>query len=304
MPYPIAQGESITDAINYVLSGPGGLGQNFAGVSGSEDAYLTGNFRIPFTQEDPAKLYVAPIALSNAQQIDQRTVKYTFTTPQATAPFALGNGLTVTGITPSTYNSADLNTAGYPITQIGVIECTTTYVVVRTRSNITTALGTYVSGGSIRFDNMDFYISTDCDVRVTVLGGQERVFISAQVDQEFDYTVLTGTPDLRMYVEITRYTAYTNEDPNNPDYIFLDGTTITSKSYDYTALTGTGSKRQETIYTSVIDIPTDPDTGRSMPGFYRYILEVYFETFGATTDVQVTQDKLRFRSISAQVIKP
>jgi len=296
MPYPIAQGESITDAINYVLSGPGGLGQNFAGVNGTVDAYLTGNFRVPFTQDTPAQLYVPAIALSNAQQIDQRTIKYTFTTPQASPPFALGNGLTVTGITPSTYNSASLNTAGYPIIQIGVIECTTTYVTVRTRSDITTALGSYVSGGSIRFDNMDFYLATDCDVRVTVLGGQERVFISAQVDQEFDYTVLTGTPDIRMYVEISRYTAYTNDDPNNPDYIFLDQTTITTKSYDYLALTGTGSKRQETIYTSVVD---DPD-----PGFYRYILEVYFETFGATTDIQVTQDKLRFRSISAQVIKP
>jgi hypothetical protein len=295
MPYPIANGENITDAINYVLSGPGGLGQNFAGVSGNDDAYITGNYRTPFTQKTQAKMYVAPINLSNAQQIDARTIKYTFSSAQPSAPFAPGNGLTIKGITPTTYNTSSLTDAGYSIIPIGVIECTTTYVVVRTVSDITTALGSYVSGGTVEYSSMDFYNSTDCDIRIQVLGGQERVFVAAQVDQEFDYTVLTGTPNMTMFVEINRYTAYTNNDPTNPEFIFLDQTNIASKSYEYTALT-TGSKRVETIFTNVFDNPN--------PGFYRYILEVYFKTFGSTTDIQVTKDLVRFRSISAQVIKP
>ena len=49
------------------------------------------------------------------------------------------------------------------------------------------------------------------------------------------------------------------------------------------------------MYASVID---EPD-----PGYYRYILEVFFETYGAVYDIYVTQDELRVRSISAQVVK-
>jgi hypothetical protein len=297
MPYPITNNpQEISDGLNYVLSGPGGLGQNFAGFSDYNPAYLTGNFRIPFSQSTSANLYVAPIALSNAQQIDARTIKYTFASAQPTPPFALGNGLTVTGVTPSTYNSSSLRNAGYSTTQIGVIECTTTYVVVRTVANITTALGTYVSGGSITYSSMDFYNSTDCDVRVTILGKQERVFVSAQLEQSISYTVTTAPADMTVFVDISRYTAFRNYDPTNPDFIFDDQTTVISKAYEYTGLTGTGTIDLETIYTTAIDNPN--------PGYYRYIVEVYFQTFGSTTDIQVVTDELKLRSISAQVIKP
>jgi len=41
--------ESVIEAINYVLSGPQGLGQNFAGFSDSYTAWLRGNIRTPST---------------------------------------------------------------------------------------------------------------------------------------------------------------------------------------------------------------------------------------------------------------
>ena len=294
MTYPVTGTQSgIIEGLNYVLSGPGGLGQNFAGFSAYEPAYMTGNFRTPFSQTTPATLYVAAIALSNAQQLDARTIKYTFTTAQATPPFSLGNGLTVTGITPATYNSVNLRNAGYSINQIGVIECTTTYVVVRTVSDITTALGTYTSGGSITYSIMDTYNSTDCDVRATVLGAQERVFISAQLNQKISYTATTAS-DINIYVEISRYKAAKNFDPTNPDFVFEGPDTISSKVYAFTGVTGTGLYDLETIFTSVID---DPD-----PGYYRYILEVYFEVDAG--DIQVTQDELLLRSLTGQVVKP
>lgn len=293
MTYPVTGGADVIDGLNYVLSGPGGLGQNFAGFSAYETAYLTGNFRIPFSQSAPADLYVPAISLNNAQQIDARTIKYTFASAQPTAPFSVGNGLTVTGITPATYNSQDLRDAGNSINQIGVIECTTTYVVVRTVADITTALGTYVSGGAVSYSVMDAYNSTDCDVRVTVLGGQERVFISAQANQIISYTASTAS-DVNIYVEISRYRASKNYDPTNPDFVFEGPDTISSRVYAYTGVTGTGTYPLETIFTSVID---NPD-----PGFYRYILEVYFEVISG--DIQVTQDELSLRSITAQVVKP
>jgi hypothetical protein len=294
--YPIetSDSEGIVDAINYLLSGPSGLGQNFAGFSSYTVAYLTGNFRIPFSQTGIAQLYVAPIALSDAEELDDRTIKYTFASAQPSPPFALGNGLTVSGITPSSYNSSSLNANGTPIVQIGVVECTTTYVIVRTRDPITTPLGTYVSGGSITYSSMDALNSTDCDVRVTVTGGTDRVFLSGQLDQVVSYEVISGPADMNVYADITRYKAFNNDSPTNPDFIFDDATTIVSKFYEFTGLTGTGTLPLiETVFTGIVD---EPD-----PAYYRYILEVYFETVAG--DIQVTTDELRLRSISAQVVK-
>ena len=296
MTYPVTRStQDILDGLNYALSGPGGLGQNFAGFSAYTTAYLTGNFRIPFSEPSSSTaLYVAAITLNAAQQLDSRTIKYTFATPQATAPFSVGNGLTITGITPTAWNSADLKAAGNSINQIGVIECTTTYVTVRTVSDILVALPAYVSGGTVAYTSMDTLNSTDCDVRVTKLGGQEQIIISAQLDQSLNYTVTSAPANLKVYVDVTRYTAFKNYDPTNPDFVFDDPVTVTEKVYAYTGLTGTGSIDIETVFTGVID---NPD-----PGYYRYILEVYFETAAGT--FEVTQDELKLRSITAQVVKP
>ena len=296
MTYPVtANSNELVDGLNYALSGPGGTGQSFAGFSTYTPAYLTGNFRIPFTQSTTAALYVAPISLSNAEQLDSRTIKYTFTTAQATAPFALGNGLSVTGITPAAYNSSELEDANASIFTIGVVECTTTYVIVRTNDVIVVPLGTYVSGGSISYTSTDTtWNSTDCDVRVSVQGGLERVFLNAQLDQLLTYNAtVPGTAIVT--VAINRYTAFVNPDPTNPDLLFDDRYRVTEKAYPFTASAGVNTLDLiETVFAGVIDAPD--------PGYYRYILEVYFETDTAT--LQATENQLLLRSISAQVIKP
>ena len=298
--YPVDLGdnEGILDAVNYLLSGPAGLGQNFAGFSSYTPVkYLTGNFRTPFSQTAPASLYVTGINVSNATQLDDRTIQYDFAgAPLAAVPFSLGNGLAITGITPSAYNSSSLTAAGTSIQQIGVVECTTSYVIVRTRAPITTPLAAYVSGGAIEFTAMDAYQSTDCDVRVTVNGASDRVFIAAQLDQLISYDIINSPAAMTVYVTINRYKGEPNNDPTNPDFIFELDATIVEKAYPFTGLTTSGDLPLiETVYASVID---EPD-----PGYYRYILEVFFQTFGAVYDIYVTQDELRVRSISAQVVK-
>ena len=295
MTYPAnSTDRGILDGLNYVLSGPGSTGQDFAGYSAYTAGNLTGNYRIPFALVAAANTYVAPISLSNAEQIDNRTIKYTFTTPQASAPFANGNGLTILGVVPAGYNSLELKNANNSINQIGVIECTTTYVILRTVAAIITPLGAYVSGGTIGYTSMDALNSTDCDVRVTVQGGQERVFISAQLDQLISYDT-TLLADMNVYVDITRYTAIKNYDPTNPDYIFTAPLTVSEKVYTYTDLVGPDTLPIiETVFAGVYDNPP--------PGYYRYIVEVYFET--VTGAIQVTSDELRLRSLSVQVIKP
>jgi len=185
--------EGIVDAVNYTLSGPAGLGQNFGGVNYSQPSWLTGNFRPPFTRlpystlgngadtgtsitvADPGgivigqyvfgtgigtsalvantytsgsttvpltvansgpvsgtinfyntvpdNLYVAPIALSTAQWIDDYTRKFTFAAAQPSPPFLEGNSVTTSGVSIAGYNEK--------FTGPGVVECTTNYVVVK-----------------------------------------------------------------------------------------------------------------------------------------------------------------------------
>lgn len=307
-PVELNDTEGIIDAVNYLLSGPGGLGQDVAGFSAydesfdnSEPSYLTNNFRVPYSSLDPVPLYVAPISIGNAEQLDNRTIKYTFSSAQPSAPFSLGSGLTITGITPSTYNSASLRAAGYPIGVIGVIECTNTYVVVRARNAITTPLGTYVSGGSATVrstedgDNSG-WSSTDCNGRVTVTGGNQRVLVSAQINQTLSYEAFSDPAELIVYVAIRRYAGFPNNDPVNPDFLFdFDGTVI-RQIYSFPGLTGTGTLPElNTIFTTIVDQPG--------PGYYWYILEVLFEYPVGGNEIQVTSDELRARALTTQVIK-
>lgn len=362
MTYPITSGAGIIDGLNYVLSGPAGLGQSFDGFSSFVPANLTGNFRSPFTQltyyiyatgtigastvvvdsktnivvgqrvsgtgigvgatvtnisgttitlsvantddvdttlwfqpAHDAALYVPAINLSNAQQLDNRTIKYTFATPQSYPPFQLGNGLSVKSINPSTYNSNNLKNVGSSINQIGVIECTTTYVVVRTVDVIKTPLGSYVSGGTVGYTSTDTTSnSTDCDIAVLINGAQQRVFISAQLDQTISYT--TASPDdLNVYVSVNRYEATLNYTTSGQQYSFENPQTIVVKEYKYPGLSGSGTlPLLETIFTGIYDSPN--------PGLYRYILEVSFET--TNVNLEVSKDVFGLRSISTQVIKP
>ena len=141
--YPIDKDDSvnIADAVNAMLSGPSGLGQNFAGFSAYTPAYLTGNYRVPFTQPTLANLYVAPISLSTSEMLDRRTWKFTLATPQSTIPFSLGSPITVNGVSNSYYNGQ--------YSPIGVVDCTTTYVICRT--NQTYPIVAPSSGGTVEF---------------------------------------------------------------------------------------------------------------------------------------------------------
>lgn len=306
-PVDISDKEGIVDAVNYTLSGPAGLGQNFAGFSNYKPYWLTGNFRVPFTKafwadeaagkaNTPAALYVPPIALTSSEMLDGRTWKFTFTTKQKTAPFALGNGITVEGVADSFYNDT--------YSTIGVTQCTTEYVIVRTT-------GTYTihgasTGGTVKLITGTGYNSTDANARVTVTGGSDRVFISAQLDNVLSYLVNTTPAALRYTVAINRYKGFLNNDPINPDYLFDLDETVAEKTYIKSGLVGNSSLPIfETVFTTVLDQPA--------PGFYWYILEVKFEfnthqvKSGSTTTLeqngQVTSCLLGLRSLSAQVVK-
>ena len=283
--YPIDKDDSINiaDAVNTLLSGPSGLGQNFSGFSAYTPAYLTGNYRVPFTQPDLANLYVPPINLSSSEMLDGRTWKFTFSSPQTSPPFALGTPININGVVNSYYDG------GYG--PIGVVECTTNYVICRTNSTYPVVAPS--ANGTAEYSVLDQFNSTDANARCTVTGGTDRVFIGAQLDQIITYDSL-GLDDLTVTVAINRYSGFLNQDPTNPDYLFNFDKTISQKQYTYTNLNSTGELPIiETVFATIIDTPG--------PGFYWYILEVEFTNVNGL--LHVTQDELRLRDLSVQVVK-
>lgn len=211
--YPVeyTDAEGIVDAVNYVLSGPAGLGQNFAGFSESTTGWLTGNYRVPYTSETFVPTYVAPIALSSAEMLDGRTFKFTFSSTQASPPFQAGNNIQTYGFANDWYNDF--------WSPIGVAECTVDYVIVRTNSFLPDP-GPDTSGGLVYYSVIDTETSTDCNARVTVTGPTDRVFINAQLNSIVSYIAAETSP-LTYTVRVNRYYGTINNDPINPDYIFI-----------------------------------------------------------------------------------
>jgi len=283
-PVEINDEDGIIDAINNLLSGPGGLGQNFAGFSSYTPAWLTGNFRVPYALSSEAQLTVAPIALSQSEMLDGRTWKFTFATEQAKAPFALGNGIEVADSTDSFYNDT--------YSTIGVTECTTTYVIARTVNSYDVIAA--APGGTVALTTGSGDLSTDANARVTVTGGNDRVFISGQLLNTIGYTVASGPATLEYAVTINRYAGEPNNDPVNPDFVFTNKTKVSERVYTISGLTGTGTiDDKETIFTSILDVPN--------VGYYWYILEVKFNFTSGTAVVNTS--KFGLRSLSVQVVK-
>jgi hypothetical protein len=293
MQFPVQTGndQAVAEALNYLLSGPGGLGQNFAGFSAYVPGWLTGNFRTPYSQSVATPLYVAPINLGTSEMLDERTFKFTFSGyGGANPPFIPGNNITVSGVANDWYNGS--------YTPIGVVACTTTYAIVRLQVGYpvqpSSTGGTILLSATSQVGKDTFFNSTDCNAKVTVTGGTDRVFVSAQLNNIISYNV-TSTATLVYTAAVNRYKGFINDDPVNPEYRFGFDQTVSQKTYTYPGLTGTNQMLAdvESVFTTVIDQPP--------PAFYWYILETsYAVTSGA---MQVTYSELDLRSLSAQVVK-
>jgi len=361
--FPVESNDQLYDAVNYLLSGPGGLGQDFNGIQKWAPGWITGNFRIPYTQDSvnhnctgtsgdtfvscnpdafgvavgmtvvgygvtpgttvasigsgtatgvqvnlsaaitedidndlyfyPAvipQLYIAPIALGTSTLLDPQTWKFEFATPQAAPPFSRGNPIIVAGVSDSIYDGE--------YAPVGVVECTTTYVIAKTTASYTASgPGT---GGTVEYYQTSnvpsvFALSTDCNSKIVVNGGTDRVFISAQLTNQISYTASTSS-DLNYAVAINRYKGFPNNDLTNPGYLFVLDKLIAKKIYSYSGLTGTGTLDSvDTIFS------TFPDSNITT-GYYWYIMDVSFQVTNGG-DLQVTESELGLRSMSTQVVK-
>lgn len=278
--------DGVIEAINNLLSGPSGLGQNFAGFSSYQPAWLTGNFRVPYTQTTLAPLYVSPIALTQSEMLDGRTFKFTFATEQDTVPFINGNNISIDGSDNGFYDG--------DYSGPGVIQCTTRDVTVRTNNSYSIVPAS--PNGEVYLISGSSPLSTDANAKVLITGGSDKVFISGQIDNTINYE-LAENATLTYTVQIQRYAGFPNNDPTNPEYRFNpdgDNSVIAKKVYTFSGLNGSGTlPLQETIFTAIFDTPS--------VGYYWYILETGFRF---TTGVgEVISSEFGLRSLSAQVVK-
>ena len=268
--YPIESGDqgAISEGLNYLLSGPAGLGQNFDGFSDYNPAYLTGTFRAPFTvpitTTPPPTLYVAPIAIGNitVPVNPGAIIDVTYASTQTPVPFAQGDSVVISGVTPSFYDD-DYNRS--------VLEPTSTGVLLQYRRDETWPA--YVSGGTIGKNASNIDNSTDCNGRVTVYGPTDKVFLSAQLNLDFTYDCTTASEwDIR--IKIDRYAGFPTTTAGDNEFLFdLDtvGNPVVSEQVThYSESTAGTSGNVEYIFTTVLDQPGF--------GYYWYILDIEFST--------------------------
>lgn len=273
----------LQDNLNYLLSGPSGLGQNFSGFNAFDDVYLTGTFRQPFTTSittTPAPNWYSQVTITGITVIDSKTISVSFASTSP-APFNVGDTVIISGATPDFYDGSYTS---------GVVSCTTTEVVLQTTQSYTWPA--WVSGGTATKNNSDSYQSTDCNGRVTIYGPTDRVFVSAQLQLDFTYTCSTAS-EFNVYVAINRYLGKIDIGrPTSNDYLFNFDKTVTEEKFTFTPSTS-GSDVLNAIFTNAIDTPTF--------GYYWYILEIYFEPVSGDALPDVFTAGLR--SLAAQAVR-
>jgi hypothetical protein len=296
--YPIESGDqaAISEGLNYLLSGPAGLGQNFEGFSAYLPAYIRPSTRQPWdlpidSTLNPSVYLAIPINNITVPVNPGRQIVLTFATAQATAPFEYGDRLQIIG-SVAAGGDPDFFNGGYT-----VFSSTTTQVTLFTSGTFTWPA--YVSGGTVGRNYLDGTpMDTECNARVTVSGPTDQVFVSAQLDLAWEYDCTTAT-DYNVVIAITRLRGFPTDTPGSNDYLFKDTVLVSEKSFAQSVTTGTGTQSLEAVFTTVLDGPNLDF------GYYWYILTVLFEMPEVEPPFSTTIGRAttRLRSLTAQVIK-
>lgn len=260
--FPVEDEAGLYEAINYLLSGPAGLGQNFEGFSTYFPAYIRpanrAPFTIPLTTTQNPNWYVAPIAISNIVALDTNSFQVTYASTQTPAPFTAGDVVSISGVDDSggeTFNG-----------DYTILSGDSSGIVCGTQGAYTWA--TYNSGGEVSRDWTDVRTSTDCNAFVTVYGPTDQVFISAQLQLDYDWTASTANSEFDLLVQINRYRGFPIQGQPG-QFVFQFDTTITQQRYHQVVSTANNDSI-ESIFSTALDSPGY--------GFYYYILEVQFVT--------------------------
>lgn len=222
--YPVSNEQGLIEGINYLLSGPAGLGQNFEGsyrdglltpqaVNMTQaETYCTGNFGnlqefsglqvtpeivdryldyltptdryYPALSTIPGDIQVVSITVINSSIIE---VTYTVSTlvNMTLAPFVNGQLVTISGSTPSIYNRS------YTVVDYAEPgEFAPPSNAVRLQSATPQSWTAYTSGAVMELNSgftgtVTQNIPTSAQAFVTVNGTDQRVFLSAQCYFDF-----------------------------------------------------------------------------------------------------------------------
>jgi hypothetical protein len=251
----------------------------------------------------PTPIYVAAIDISTIVWIDTHTIQVNFATSQTTAPFVLGCNPTIAGNT--FYNGT--------YTAPGVVECTTEYCIIQFTATVnnpgaqpggtiklTNTLQPPPVGTDYGFLNNLYWNQTDMSSIAIVNGAQDRVFISAQIQNTLNY-ISTAASDIEYTVAINRYVGVQPTTVNTfTGATFFFDATVAQQSYKFPVFgagSGTlnGGLPVETIFTTVIDAPQS--------NAYRYRIDVLFRVTNDSGAADISYSVLGPRSISTQVIK-
>jgi hypothetical protein len=320
--YPIQQNDSqgIYEALNYLLSGPAGLGQNYNGVSAFDTVYLRAvpplnqPYTVPTTTSLDPLLYIdwtvtgaAPVSPSPGT--DQIYINFTSSTTLTADPFQFGDILTVTGVTPSQYNGT------WTVLKNQLFTGTTGRVYLF-KLNTYITYPSYSSGGRIGRDWTNQPLGTDCIAQVAVQGGTDQPFVSAQIGAAFDYIQIGGATDswYDMVYAITRYAVIPSNQPNSVNgYLYNYQSTITRQTQPYQADGASvsnplGPQSDTIIFSNVFDRALAGQPGATalnqqgtfggltlQPGIYLYELQLGFLT---TPSIKVSGGKTRVGALN------
>ena len=104
--YPVNSPEGLYEAVNYLASGPSGLGQDFNGYTAYLPGYLTGNFRTPYTYVTIDKTASGVNGQANIQILPDSTgvqVGQIVTGPSIATNAAVTSTTIDANLTPKTY---------------------------------------------------------------------------------------------------------------------------------------------------------------------------------------------------------
>jgi len=355
--FPLDTESDLVEAVNYLLSGPTGSGQNFQGVSAvGEDAitsgpaklvqtYFTGTpyfgpaitgFRSsaeqPGTQDDYADPLLLPdiyypvwntlpggLPITSITPVDPtgRDIEITVTlgslTNESQGPWANGQQVVITGVTPSTYNKT------YTVVDFNPSSTTVPFDTVTLRSTETVTWSAYTSGGTAAINDFtlakDQRFFTGNQAIVAVSGPGERVFITSQSGELIVYTytkfVAIASYDPLIKFQINRYKAVaTTTLPDSVDGRYYQGyewafdTTLVNLkkpvSWDLLGTQVYANPFTDVIYNNIIDNPN--------VGLYLYAFQIAqdAERDASPDDGAVLIVGARttgVRSFTAQVIK-
>ena len=272
--YPVLTPQGIKEGVNYLLSGPAGLGQNFDGFSSSNTVYL----------------------------LDSNVAPYVSTVYTTYANYDTANTFTVV-------DSSNI-VANMVATSVGILPNTTVSNVSGNIVTISTNMYAFLSNTSVQFTQPanianatvqvnpnPTYISTDCVSNALSTNATDRIFLSGQLNYTV-YMSWNGSDNICGTTSAINRYKLVPVISNTQTYQYHFDSTIASNFHVYNVNSGNTTFTFNDVYASEVDKPGI--------GYSEYRLELAFNTYEqvfSPPPPYVNQCVLTVRSLTSQVVK-